>query len=117
MSTPPRAHRIHATPKPDGCTVELEGFVHQTLVDLIALLAERPSLMDDLTALIDNPPAPPDAFTPEKDLPTESLVERIAAHLPVGVRLHHRATAALAGTLTQIVNQQRPGSTDGQVAA
>jgi len=115
----PGQHRIHTTPRPDGCDLELEGFVHQGLVDLIGLLRDNDVLWDDLVALIDNPPAPPDAFIPERDLPTESLVERLAAHLPTTVRLHHRATAALADNLAQIITNQRPGITaaDGQVAA
>jgi hypothetical protein len=104
--TTPRVHRIHATPRPDGCQVELDGFVHQGLVDLIDLLRHDDVLWEDLTALIDNPPAPPDQYRPEVDLPTESLVVRLAAHLPVTVRLERKATASLGATLTGIARQQ-----------
>jgi hypothetical protein len=102
----PRPHRITPEPRPDGCDVHLQGFVHQTLTDLIALLADNDVLRDDLLAIIDNPPTPPDAFTPERDLPTESLVERLAAHLPTAVRLERKTTAQLGQTLTAIARQQ-----------
>lgn len=116
--TTPRVHRIHATPRPDGCQVELDGFVHQTLTDLLALLTDNDVLRDDLMAIIDGPTTPPDPYLPERDLPTESLVERLAAHLPTGVRLERKATASLGATLTGIARQQaRTTVTDGQVAA
>jgi hypothetical protein len=103
-----RLHRIHATPRPDGCTVELDGYLHQTLTDLLALLRDDDVLRDDLMAVIDGPTTPPDPYIPERDLPTESLVERLAEHLPTGVRLERKATAQLGNTLTAIARQQAP---------
>lgn len=117
----PGQHRIHTTPRPDGCDVHLDGFVHQGLVDLIGLLRDNGVLWDDLVALIDNPPAPPDSFQPERDLPTEDLANRLAEHLPTAIRLHREATTTLGTTLTSIAQQQARTTTatpaTGQVAA
>lgn len=107
MATPPRTHRVHAEARPDGCDLELSGLVRQTVLDTIQLLAEHPALMDDLDAILGGHPSP-DPYHPERDLPTEELVERLTGLLPTAVRLHHRPMAALADSLTQIVTNQRP---------
>lgn len=102
--TTSRAHRVHVALRPNGCDLEAPGFVEQTLVDLIALLADRPELMDDLDRVLNT--TPPDPFHPERDLPTEDLVAQLAALLPTSIRLYKPETANLAEQLGNVVKAQ-----------
>lgn len=105
--TQPRAHRVTPTLRPNGCDLDVEGFVQQTLVDLIALLADRdhPEFMDDLDRVLTSTAAP-DPFHPERDLPTEDLVARLSALLPTSIRLHRPEAVALANQLAAIAAGQ-----------
>lgn len=101
----PRTHRVHVTPRPNGVDLNVEGFVHQTLTDVIVLLTEHPELMDDLDRIIGGT-TPPDPYHPERDLPTEDLVRRMAAALPTAIRLHKPEVTALADSLNTVVQAQ-----------
>lgn len=116
-------HRVTVTPAPDGARLDVEGFVRQTVTDVIALLAEHPELMDDLDRIL-TPGAPADPYKPERNLPTEALVDAVTSKLPHAIRVHGPALDALAGTLTTISRNQGgrpigniPGQRDGEVAA
>lgn len=99
-----RTFPITVTPRPDGCDLDVEGFQRQTLMDVIALLAEHPELMDDLDRVLTA--TPPDPFAPERNLPTEELVARLSAALPTTIRVHGPALDKLAGTLGEISRRQ-----------
>lgn len=109
----PRAHRITPTPKPDGCELDITGYTRDLLLDLIGLLRATPTVMDDLCALVDNPPPASDPFRPERNMPTEDFVERLCDLLPTGIRLHRPALMALGMRLRDIAAAQtgpeRPG--------
>lgn len=99
-----RTFPVTVTPRPDGCDLDVSGFLRQTVLDVIAALAEHPELMDDLDRVLTATPSDP--FSKEKDLPTEALAEKLAAVLPTTIRVHGPALDKLAGTLTHISRQQ-----------
>lgn len=99
-----RTSPVTVTPRPDGCDLDVEGYLRQTVLDVIAALAEHPELMDDLDRVLNT--TPPDPFSKEKDLPTEALAEKLAAVLPTTIRVHGPALDKLAGTLTAISRSQ-----------
>ncbi|WP_329131433.1 hypothetical protein OG552_10195 [Streptomyces sp. NBC_01476] len=102
MTTTPRSHAVTVTPRPDGCDLDVTGFVRHLLADVIGLLADRPELMDDLDRVVTGGEAP-DLYHPERHLPTEQLVEDLLAALPasaLAIRLHQAATERLARNLT-----------------
>lgn len=105
MTNTPRSHRMTVTARPDGADLDVTGFQQQTILDLIALLAESPELMDDLDQVITGT-TPPDPFHPERHLPTEDLVARLSAALPTSIRLHGPAVDKLAGALSAISRSQ-----------
>jgi hypothetical protein len=97
---------VTVTARPDGADLDVTGFQQQTILDLIALLAESPELMEDLDRIVTGPAAPPDPFHPEHHLPTEDLVRRLSAALPTSIRLHGPGVDNLAGALTAISRAQ-----------
>lgn len=102
-----RAHRVTVTPKPDGVELGIRGYTRDLLVDVIALLAESRELMDGLDRAITA--TPPDAYQPERHLPTEHLVEAILAALPesaTAIRLHGPAVEQLANSLATVTTDQ-----------
>lgn len=99
-----RTYPITVTPRPDGCDLDVSGFLRQTVLDVIAALAEHPELMDDLDRVLSASPADP--FSKEKDLPTEALADQLSAVLPTTIRIHGPALDKLAGTLTAISRSQ-----------
>lgn len=102
-----RAHRITPTPRPDGCDLNIEGFVTDLLTDLLDLLGRDAGLMDQLCAIIDGEPARPDPFTPERELPTEALVADLVDRLPTAIRQHRPAVAALHAALGRMLDGQQ----------
>lgn len=120
----PRPHRVTPTARPDGADLDVSGFVAQTLLDLIALLAASPELMEDLDRVITPGTTPPDPYHPEHHLPTEDLVARLSAALPTSIRLHGPEVDKLAGALSAISISQGsrpfsaiPGPRRGEAAA
>jgi hypothetical protein len=117
MTSTPRSHRVTPTARPDGADLDVSGFQQQTILDLIALLAECPELMEDLDRIVAGPVTPPDPYHPEHHLPTEDLVARLSAALPTTIRLHGPGVDKLAGALSAISRAQggRPyGAIPGQ---
>jgi hypothetical protein len=105
----PRSHRITPTPRPSGADLDVTGYVRDLVVDLVVLLRERPTLMDDLCAVVDNPPAAPDPFQPERSLPVEHLAEALCDALPTSIRLHRAPLAELHARLGVILARQEAG--------
>lgn len=109
-----RTYPITVMPRPSGVALDAVPVARHLLMDLIALLRERPELMDDLDSAVYGATAP-DPFVPERTLPTEDLVERILSALPdaaTEIRIHGPQLSRIAGTLAQVARDQAPTITE-----
>lgn len=102
----PRAQRITPIPRPDGCDLQVEGYVGDLLTDLITLLRETPALMDDLAAVVDGPVAKPDPFRPEDELPVEQLIADLTDRLSTSIRVYRGPLSDLHGRIGRILTDQ-----------
>lgn len=103
-----RRYPITVTARPSGVALDARPYAVDFLRDVLGLLREHPTLMDDLVDLVDNKQAN-DPHVTDKPSRDDAFITNVLASLPDAaeeIRVHGPALDVLTGTLLAHVKQQ-----------
>jgi hypothetical protein len=121
-----RTYPITVMPRPSGVALDAEPYAADLLRDVIGLLADKPTLMDDLVDLVCGEPEAHDPYLPDRPSREDRFIAAVLTSLPEPakeIRVHGPALSRIAGMLTSISGQQArrdvtelPQQRDGRAA-